>query len=136
MKVKEALGIFGIKISKEKYWCHEKRKMVETDRDVIDSYYGDTLANDRNLLKSNFESEVLYLKHKGMIGLLGFKMRNGQMAFFGFNNPLDWRSINRDNATKQMSKYKTFLEFSNQPQHDIDSGELTLWLSLKTIGGK
>ena len=137
MKVKEALGIFGIKIVKETYrtWESGKYKTVVTDHDVIDSYYGDTLSKDRTLLKSNFESEVLYLKHKGMVGLLGFKMRNGQITFFGFNNPLDWRSINRDNPVKQMQKYKTFIDYTNQPQHDIDTGDVELWLSLKTIGG-
>ena len=95
MKVKEALAIFGIKVKKEVKHVYEngKYKMILNDIDVIDSYYGDTLSTDRNLLKSNFDSEIIYLKHKGMVGLLGFKMRNGQIAFFGFNNPMDWRSI-------------------------------------------
>lgn len=138
MKVKEALEIFGIKLGKLKQWkcIDNKWGYYQTDEIGIINEYGESLLPDRNLLISNLDSEVSYLKHIGMVGLLGFKMRNGQYTLFGFNNPLDGRNINRYNTNHIVNNYKKFEEMSKQKQHDIDDGNIGIWLSLKVLGGK
>lgn len=138
MKVKEALEIFGIEIAKLKQWkcIDNKWGYYQTDEIGIINEYGESLSTDRNLLISNLDSEVSYLKHIGMVGLLGFKMRNGQYTLFGFNNPLDERNINRCNTNHIVNNYKKFEEMSKQKQHDIDDGNIGIWLSLKVLGGK
>jgi hypothetical protein len=139
MKVKEALiEVFGIKIQKEslRRWYNGTIEYIETNRYIIDTFQGNTLSTDRKILESNFQTEVIYLKHTGMVGLMAFKMKNGHIALFAFNNPLDYRTINRVNSSRKIKNYNKFVEFSKKKQHNIDNGEIDIWLSLKTMGDK
>ena len=141
MKVEEALSkVFGIKMGDEtKYkYDYEKKQgtMVPTGKIIIVSGFGDSLSNDRKVLESNYNSEVIYLEHKGIIGLLGFKMRNGRNALLSFNNPMGYRNIERVDSDREIKAFNIFKK-SLENNYDIESNDFETWLALKMLtGGK
>jgi len=137
MKVREALQkIFNIPLGKMiKYGYDENHKFARIETDELEIRCYNSLSNDRKVLQSNFESEVLMLDHVGMIGIMWFKMRNGQYALYLFNNPRNGYNIRRVKYMNQLKTYKE-LKLSMKENHNIDNDEYETWFTLKAIGGK
>ena len=140
MKVKEALILLNIAIVNEQVW---RRSLTgesgyrDTGRVVINTQYGVSYKGDRDLLQSNFDSDIEYMDHLGPMGVIGFKMRNNQRALYLFNLLGHADTIIRVRDIKMLNRYKEAKEiFSNTKNYDLPSDEFDSWVTLKTIGGK
>jgi len=121
MNVKEALvNVFNIKVVKRVMYDTTLRKYVETGEDIIEEFYMRSMADDRSLLKSNFESKVLFLESIGQVGIIGFKMRNHVPAFFYFNKPGELRHILRVKPQELGSELKHLNNFKESIKNPIN----------------
>lgn len=137
--VKETLAnIFNMHVDRKFQYNHTagRYERCSSDFEIVSKHYMQTDANDRKLLMSNMESKVEYLEHYGPMGIMGFKMRNGQRAMYAFNILGEIKSIIRVKDAKFMAKYKEVKKLFAAPNQDIPNADYDTWITLKTIGGK
>jgi len=140
MNVREALAnVFEVAIGPKRVWRHDpvtsKFGLAELNQEEVRSTdFMDSLAGDRNLLASNFGSEVMFIDHIGIVGLMGFKMRNNRIALFYFNGPTSIRTLERVERKGTIEEFNRFKK-SIKENHNIKSDELETWLALKLVSG-
>ena len=141
MKVEEALTkVFGFKVDHPMGWNGMESKwgpMLHEPKTIVETGYMQTYSGDRKLLQSNIDSEVLYLDHFGVMGVMGFKMRNKQWALFTLNLLGHTNTLIRVRDTKLIDTYKKYkIMFEAGSLHNKSNEDLDIWLLMKTIGGK
>ena len=138
MKVKEALvKVFNVPLGKRYEYTSEHGYQRTGPEEVTELGYMQSYAGDRNLLSSNFESEVIYIDHHSIMGLMAFRMRNNQIAIFLFNMLGEVNQIIRVKNSKQIEQYKKCKEMLQAgTDYSLPSTEFDQYITLRTIGGK
>jgi hypothetical protein len=141
MNVKEALTkVFGFEVDHESGWDASMGKwgpMKSNPITIVRTGYMQTYSGDRGLLASNMDSEVLYLDHYGVMGVMAFKMRNKQWALFALNLLGYTNTLIRVRDSKLLSVYlQQKKAFQQGEQYSQSNDNFDSWITLKTIGGK